>query len=277
MSDSVPAPGREAASSSAVIPLGTQLMRKSLSRQLYETLEEAIIEGRLQPGTRLGEDAVAAAFGVSRSPAREAIVELERNGFAERVSTRDRRITVPTAAFITDCFDVWALLESERLYESSRQADDAALRAIDRLLQDMEALHSIGDHAALERLLPEFHASLQRECRNRQLQRVSADWHKYVRWFRQLYFRNSTDREPEATEEALSHHRQIVEAFRRRDREALLRVIRTHIAWQCERVLAGWRASPAPDIASSTRMLEFELRPATLAGAPSTPTQDFRR
>lgn len=277
MTGSAPPTHHEGQSPSAVVPLGAQLMRKSLSRQLYETLEESIIEGRLQPGTRLGEDAVATAFGVSRSPAREAIVELERNGFAERVSARDRRIAVPTAAFITDCYDVWALLESERLYESSRQADDEALRAIDRLLLDMEALHSVGDHAAVERLLPEFHASLQRECRNRQLQRVSADWHKYVRWFRQLYFRSSPDGEPEATQEALSHHRQIVEAFRRRDREVLLRVIRTHIAWQCEQVLAGWRASTAPDIASSTRMLDFELRPAGRAGTPSTPDEEFRR
>lgn len=259
-----------------LLNLDTGLVRKSLARQLYESLEDAIIQGRLQPGTRLGEDAVAATFAVSRSPAREAIVELERNGLAERVSPRDRRVTVPTAAFITDSFDVWALLESERLYEASRYATDEALRAIDRLYLDMEALHDAGDQAAIERLLPEFHESLQRECRNRQLQRVSADWHKYIRWFRKLYFRYEEHGEPEAAREALADHRQIVEAFRRRDREGLLRVIRKHIAWQCEHVLAGWRASPASDIASSARMLDFELVPAPAASPLPILSNDTR-
>jgi len=240
--------------------LGAGLMRKSLARQLYETLEDAIVEGRLQPGTRLGEDAVAAAFSVSRSPAREAIVELEHKGFAERISPRDRRVTVPTAALITDSFDVWALLESERLYEACRQASDETLRNIDQLYLQMEALHKDGDHAGVEALLPAFHESLQSGCRNQQLLRVNADWHKYVRWFRTLYInREHPMTTPDTAGEPLADHRQIVEAFRRRDREALLRVMHKHIAWYCERVLAGWRASPAADIDSSSRLLDFGL------------------
>ena len=248
--------------------LGNGLMRKSLSRQLYESLEEAIIEARLAPGTRLGEDAIAAAYSVSRSPAREAIVELERNGLAERVSPRDRRVTMPTAAYISDTFNVWALLESERLHEASCHADDATLRGIDRLYQEMAARQRAGDHAGVEALLPEFHQSLQRPCRNLQLQRVSVDWHRYVRWLRQLYFNYDHDAHIEMATEALTDHRAIVEAFRRRDREALLRVLRKHISWQCEQVLAGWRVSPAADISASSRLLEFNPAPS----AVSSPT-----
>jgi len=99
--------------------------RKNLSRAIYESLETAIVQGRLQPGTRLAEDRLSTRFGVSRSPVREAISELERVGLAERGTMRDRRVSVPSEAFIVDCFDVWVLLESERLYESSLRSDAA--------------------------------------------------------------------------------------------------------------------------------------------------------
>ena len=237
------------------------LVRKSLSRQVYETLEQAIIDGRIAPGSRLGEDALAGAFSVSRSPAREAIVELERIGFAERVAVRDRRVTVPTAAFIVDVFEVWALLESERLHEASRNATDASLRELDRIVETLEGLHRARDREALDRLMPAFHAALQDGCRNRQLQRVAGDWHKYVCWVRNLYFDAAVrSSDPvEAAERAMEDHRQIVAAFRRRDREALLEVTRRHIEWQRDRIIAGWRASSAAELASSSRTVDFAI------------------
>ena len=112
--------------------------RKNLSRAIYESLETAIVQGRLQPGTRLAEDVLSTRFGVSRSPVREAISELERVGLAERGTMRDRRVSVPSEAFIVDCFDVWVLLESERLYESSLRSDADAIRGIETLLHRLE-------------------------------------------------------------------------------------------------------------------------------------------
>lgn len=239
------------------------LVRKSLARQVYEALERAIINGELPPGTRLGEDAIAAAFSVSRSPAREAIAELERISLAERLPNRDRRVAVPTHVFISDVFDVWTLIESERLYEASRSADSAAHARIDALLEEAERFSSGRDADRLRAALRDFHRALQEGCRNRQLHRIADDWYKYVLWFRNLYF----DYHTQATDAALNDHRQIVECFKRGDREGLMTVMRRHIESHRDRVLAAWRKSDAAELAASTRTLEFKLRAAPKEGA----------
>jgi DNA-binding GntR family transcriptional regulator len=210
--------------------------RTSLARQVYDALERAIIVGELKPGTRLSAEAIATAFAVSRSPAREAMVDLERVGLIEQMSNRDRRVTVPTEGFITDVYDVWSLLESERLCEASLVADAAAHTRIDYLLERLEAANDFDDAAAL---LSEFHHALQEGCRNRQLHRVADDWYRYVSWFRHLY----VDYLARHSDRALGEHRQIVDCFKRRDTAALTAITRGHIRHHRDLVLAAWRLS----------------------------------
>src|SRR5919197_2752025 len=103
-------------------PAARLIQRKNLSDQVYEILEKRILVGDMLPGTRLAEEAIADEFGVSRSPVREAIAELERIGLAERSGVRDRRVVVPSAKFISDTYDTWSILEVGRCYLSSLAA-----------------------------------------------------------------------------------------------------------------------------------------------------------
>lgn len=236
------------------IDLGAGFARKSLATQVYETLERAILAGQLPPATRLGEDAIASALSVSRSPVREAVAELERIGLAERLPNRDRRVAVPTEAFIVDVFDVWILLECERLCEASRAADPAAGRRLDELLDQIEALGGKGGRKR-EGLLVEFHRLLQQDCKNQQLHRVADEWYRYIRWFRSLFF----DYHANASEAAAKEHREIARCFGSQDCEGLSAVMRRHIASHREAVLAAWRDTDAAELAASRRTLEFRL------------------
>jgi DNA-binding GntR family transcriptional regulator len=65
---------------SSVVAGENVLERKTLSSQLYEILERKVITGELSPGTRLSEESVAETYNVSRSPAREALLDLEKAG-----------------------------------------------------------------------------------------------------------------------------------------------------------------------------------------------------
>jgi len=236
------------------IDLGGGLVKKSLARQLYEALERAIIHAAIPPATRLAEEAIATAFGVSRSPAREAIVELERIGLAERLPNRDRRVAVPSEAFIRDTFEVWTLMETERLNQASLVADPATLARIDALMAAMESPDS-DDPQRLRGLMAEFHAVLQQGCPNRQMHRAADDWYRYILWFRNLYF----DYHAEIGDAGISEHRRIVECFRRRDRAGLSVILRRHIESHRDHVLAAWRTSSAPALSASTRTLDFTL------------------
>lgn len=66
-----------------------------LYQRAFDILAAQIGEGRLAPGARLTESAVAAQFGISRAPARRALVELERSGFLRKVSGRGYAVRGP--------------------------------------------------------------------------------------------------------------------------------------------------------------------------------------
>ena len=68
----------------------------SLRDSVFPALRQAILDGRLVAGTRLSENDIARAMRVSRSPVREAIAQLEKEGLAERFPNR--------GAFVADVF-----------------------------------------------------------------------------------------------------------------------------------------------------------------------------
>ncbi len=90
----------------------TLIVRRPLSEQVYQLLEDRILAGTIAPGTKLAEEAIAEEFGVSRSPAREAISQLEKVGLAEKSGPRDRRVVIPSRKIIIDVYATWIILET---------------------------------------------------------------------------------------------------------------------------------------------------------------------
>ena len=237
------------------IDMGDGLARKSLAEQVYELLERAVVQGQIPPGTRLSEEAIGAAFAVSRSPAREAIAELELKGLAERLPNRERRVTVPSEIFIRDTYGVWILLESEGLFMASTVAEPELVASLEEQVDRIEALTPRGSAAEISAAVTAFHTDLQRGCPNKQLHRITGDWNLYIRWLRRLYF----DYDAEATERGISDHRSIVECFKQRSRPKLFKAMRKHVEWQRDLVLEGWRKSNAAWLVETGGMLEFRL------------------
>ena len=70
-------------------------------------LEAKVLANDLQPGTKLSESHSPKSYGVNRSPAHEALADLERVGLAARTGAHNRIITVPSATLIAQEFDLW--------------------------------------------------------------------------------------------------------------------------------------------------------------------------
>jgi DNA-binding GntR family transcriptional regulator len=238
------------------ISFGNGLVRKSLARQVYEVLERSIVEGEIPPGMALGEEAVAAAFAVSRAPTREAMAELEYRGLAERLPNRDRRVTVPSEKYICDTFGAWTILESERVYGASLVAKPSLLVKLDKMLAEMSALGGNGDARRIKSVMGDFHKALQTGCENQQINRLANEFQIYIRWFRNLYF----DYHADPSNLALEDHRSIVAYFKKKDRLGLWKIMQTHMAYHQDRVLNAWRDSDAAQLIESAQAKTFELR-----------------
>lgn len=222
-----------------VLRLDETLHRTSLKQQIYDYIEEQIINGSIQPGTKLGEEAIANQFGISRSPVREAVAELERAGFAERQGPRDRCVTVPNEKFIQDIYDVVAILEVGRAYLSSIQAMPQDHERLSSLLREMEAEQDNPER--YRKLSDGFHSLVAQRCENQRLQSMIEHLNKYVRWFHSLYY----DYHKGKDESMLREHKEILKYYAKKDLVGLTRIMQKHIAHQRDLVIEHWRKSTA--------------------------------
>src|ERR1700754_4253911 len=101
--------------------------------RVRDLLEEAILEGELQPGERLRAEALAQRFGTSRTPVREALLQLEAQGLVDVEPNRGAVVRAFDADDLRDLYEVRALLEPQ-----------AAARAATRIsADDIERLEEL--------------------------------------------------------------------------------------------------------------------------------------
>ena len=87
--------------------------RKSLAASAYALLKDQIIDNRLPPGSQKLEEELALQLGMSRTPVREAIIRLEREGFVEVVPRRGVRVRALTKRDVREITEVLTCLESQ--------------------------------------------------------------------------------------------------------------------------------------------------------------------
>src|SRR5690606_38414578 len=84
----------------------------SLRDQIGESLSAAIISGELAPGTMVSVPGLAADFGVSATPVREAVLDLEQRGFVRSVPNKGFRVTEVSKSDFEEILEVRTMLEA---------------------------------------------------------------------------------------------------------------------------------------------------------------------
>jgi DNA-binding GntR family transcriptional regulator len=124
---------------------------------VYQGLVRAIMEHRLPPGTKLGEDEIGAIYGVSRTIVRAALQALAHDGIAVIEKHRGAFVASPSPRDAREVFEMRRLIEPVLAERASRNRTDAA---IDRLKANICAEHQAAEshdpHSAI-RLSGEFH------------------------------------------------------------------------------------------------------------------------
>ncbi len=150
----------------------------SLTDEIVVRLEKAILDGTYPPGTRLRQDELCERFGVSRTPVREALRDLQARNLLIAVPNRGATVRLPSERDARELYDVRAELEGYAA-ELAAGRDGAAVAA--RLSQTHEVvtrlvgeLHRPGGRssaleARLHRANSEFHATIYLASGNEQL------------------------------------------------------------------------------------------------------------
>ncbi|QFS83027.1 GntR family transcriptional regulator [Roseivivax sp. THAF197b] len=205
----------------------------------YQRLLDVLREGRLNPGDRLRETELAEQLGVSRTPVREAIRQLEADGIVAHVPRQGASIRMLDYAEVMELYEMRAVLEGTAARLAARAASEIE---IEELCDMNDALARIGTAPEAFTLNRQFHAAILDAAKNRFLSRSITSLQKAL-----MILGPTTLTEPDRAEKAVTEHRDILAAITARDGAGAEAAMRAHIeAAQRVRVRA-LRARPTYD------------------------------
>ena len=197
---------------------------KPLRELVFESLREAIINGRLYPGERLMEIQMAEEMGVSRTPVREAIRKLELEGFVVMIPRKGAYVAGISIKDIADVFEVRAALEALAAGLAAERITEGELDELERYLVEISELRESGNLDAIVEKDTMFHDVIYRASRNERLVQIVTHLQEQIH-----RFRTASLARPGRTRDALDEHKKLVEAISDRDVELAQKLAREHI------------------------------------------------
>ena len=197
------------------------LSPRALYQDVAERLRQQIFERRLEPGSWIDEQKLAAEYGISRTPLREALKVLAVEGLVTMKVRRGAYVTEMSNEDVAQVYHLLALLESDAAATTARLASDtqlAELRAAHEHLEK-QVRHRDAFFAANER----FHMLLLRIAGNRWAGQIVTDLRKVMKLNRHhsLFKRGRLA-------DSLEEHRALMRAIESRDDDQARRLMRAH-------------------------------------------------
>lgn len=201
----------------------THTDRRSASAQVVAHVKEAIRSGRLSPGQRLLESELTGRLGMSRGPVREALAQLQVEGFIDVEPHRGARVHQMSRTEMVELFHVRALLAGDAARSAAAHVDEGDnRRRLTAELQRQRALRDTTDLPAYAHANVEFHTLIDSMCGNRMLASLLDQLQTRVGPFMSFAQSRSRDR-------LLEHHVAIAEAILAGDGAAAARAMRRHV------------------------------------------------
>jgi DNA-binding GntR family transcriptional regulator len=190
--------------------------------RVHDELRHAILDGQLAPGERLRAEALAERFGTSRTPVREALVMLEREGLVALQPNRGAVVRPFDAEDLLDLYDVRALIEPRAAARAATRIGPDALARLHELCRLAGRRGtSVADQIAYNE---EFHRIIADAAQSPRLLAAMRGVAGIPRAFRAAFWANDQQRA-----QSLFCHRELVAALEGRRPELAEAVMRMHI------------------------------------------------
>jgi len=192
---------------------GMSINLNTLREKVADSIRESIILGKVIPGSRLQEVELAEQYQTSRTPVREALRQLESEGFLVIKPRRGAIVAPITARQIEEFYEIKSVLESHAARRAAAVLPEADIDRMELLNQKLKDCLNRDDIAEMLPIHNEFHEIFVKGAGNEQL------WHLtrgLVNRFQRYRIALSHLDEIRAS---LEQHEEIIEAFRARDAE----------------------------------------------------------
>lgn len=200
---------------------------KSLRGQVFQRLREDILSGVYKEHEELREITIGEELGVSRTPVREALRQLELEGLVTIVPNKGAYVTGISPKDVRDIYRIRSLLEGMCVRWATEQITQEQIEELEETLLLSEfhlQRQGQGKGTQVSELDGKFHKILYQASNSRILEHVLSDFHKYVQMARKL----SIEKKDRA-EKSIEEHRGILEAIKHRDADLAERLANEHI------------------------------------------------
>jgi len=223
---------------------GFAVLTDGVQAQVTSALRRAIVSGLLQPGETLSEAVLARRFGVSRTPVREALKQLEREHLVEIVPRVGTYVRKPSAADVLDGLVVKEALEGIAARLAAERPDTPEVGELGRVADEMERAAAAG--IALDRIVEanlRFHELILRAAASPTLQ---FHLELLLNQFRVPHQRlvTLTLSRPVRLRQMLVEHRRVVTAIEAHDPAEAERAMRAHVRAGREELRQRLRVGP---------------------------------
>lgn len=219
-----------------------------ISDTLREKIEEQIATGTLPPGSSLDEATLVEQYGVSRTPVREALIQLAAEGLIEIRPRRGAVVTSIGPTRLSEMFEVMGELEAMCARLAARRMSDAERKVLQTAHEACENARIKEDSDAYFYCNEEFHSAIYAGSHNAFLIEQASQLQRRLRPYRRLQLR-VRDRMGTSFKE----HQGVVLAINAGDAEAAAQALRSHVVVQGERfadLMASLRElQPLPEAA----------------------------
>lgn len=225
-----PRGGESEAHRLAIEPIDTSF---SFKNKAYAALKNVIVGMdiyRSRSDIRLDERQLAQDFGISRTPVREAMAQLEREGFVRSVPRRGVYVVRKTKKEVIELITAWAALEgmAARLITQNANADVTSLRDMFATFVDGELRAHLDEYSEVN---IEFHQSIIRMSGNSVLIDLAENLFTHMRMIRR-----KTIVERDRVDRSIRDHMNIIEALEARDTARAEVLVRDHALGLAEHV-----------------------------------------
>lgn len=198
--------------------------RKSLGDHVFENLKNAIVRGEMTPGNRLVESRIAEALNISRTPIREAIHKLEREGYLKKQPRGGFIVLGLTREGIEETFGIRSILESYAARLSALKHRKGELKPLYRKVEEYEVFLLKNRLGPLTRINTEFHDLLYALSHSPKLNKMINDLGDQIYRFRQIILKDE-----KLAKISNADHKQMLCLIEKREVDEVERLVREHI------------------------------------------------
>lgn len=190
---------------------------RNLTEVVADRLRAAILSGSLKQGARISDAEIASQLGISRSPVREALRQLERDGLVTSVPNRGSVVRTLTETDLVDLYAIRGSLERLAVRWAIDRISDHQILALRQLCGEMQAmlpLETEEERTAFREKVVSFHSQIVRAAGSPQLEEMLEGIRLRIELVMATVNRHAR------VSDVIPEHQELVEALERRDPEA---------------------------------------------------------